>query len=369
MESPIAARIIEAIASWHPTADPLRWPDERFDALAIEVFEHQYAHIEAYRTFCDNQGVTPQNVTHYREIPAIPTDAFKYVRFAAREPVIRTFRTSGTTLEQRGEHHFATLAVYEASMYPAFARFLNPEQAPLRMLIIAPPAQDLGESSLSFMLSGLIEKWGDEESAFFVSQTPEGWSFDFKALHKALDEAVFDGVPTIVMSTAFGFVEFFDSTERNWQLPAGSRLLETGGFKGRTREVSREELYQEFHERLGLPLTHCVSEYSMTELSSQAYSDNLSRNSTQNVRLRLPPWARVEICDPVSLRPYDEPGKMGLIRWYDLANIDSALAIQTSDRGTADADGGFVLHGRAPDAELRGCSLTIEEIRESLDKP
>jgi hypothetical protein len=237
------------------------------------------------------------------------------------------------------------------------------------MLIIAPSAEDLEDSSLSFMLSELIRRWGDDKSRFFVTLGPEGWSFDFDALEAALDEAVADGVRTLVMSTAFGFVELFDHSARSWQLPRGSRLMETGGFKGRSREISREELYQTFYERLGLAPTHCVSEYSMTELSSQAYSDNLLRKSNDGVRLRLPPWARVEIVDPVTLVPYDEPGRVGLIRWYDLANADSALAIQTSDRGTAEGDGGFVLHGRAPDAELRGCSLTIEEIRASMEQP
>ncbi|MFU8803809.1 MAG: long-chain fatty acid--CoA ligase, partial [Bradymonadaceae bacterium] len=353
MDVPITARIIDAIESWDPLRDPLRWPDERFDALALEVFAHQYASIEAYRTFCEHQGASPATVHHYRDIPPIPTDAFKFVRFAARHPIVRTFRTSGTTLDERGEHHFSTLDVYRASLHPTFVRFLNPEQERLRMLIIAPPAEDMLESSLSFMLSELIERWGDAGSRFFVRAREGSWSMNFDALEEALDQAIEDGARTMLLGTAFGFVEFFDSTTRSFALPTGSRLLETGGFKGKSREVSREELYEEFRDRLGIALTHCVSEYSMTELSSQAYSDSLSRKSAEQVRLRLPPWARVEIVDPLSLRVLDEPGKRGLIRWYDLANVDSILGIQTSDIGIADADGGFILLGRAPEAELR----------------
>ena len=143
--------------------------------------------------------------------------------------------------------------------------------------------------------------------------------------------------------------------------------METGGFKGKSREVSRDELYEMFANRLGLPPTSCVSEYSMTELSSQAYTDDLLRRHVENATdrrgiLRTPPWARVDIVDPASLEVISEPNSRGLIRWYDLANVGSVLAVQTTDMGERTADGGFRLYGRAPDSDLRGCSLTIEEI-------
>lgn len=384
---PLARRVIEAIESWDPVRDPLRWSDERFDTLALEVFAHQYAHNEAYRRFCEATGASPATVTSSRAIPAVPTDAFKHVRlFAAPGAeetgegggVVRIFRTSGTTLgagtaPARGEHHFGTLEVYRASLHRPFQRFCNPSGARLRMLVIAPSGEDLVDSSLSFMLSEVVGRWGDAKSAFFVTAGERGLTFDFDGLIAALEEAERDGVATMVLGTAFGFIELFDHTERSFRLPPGSRVMETGGFKGRTREVSREELYGAFTTRLGVAPEYCVSEYSMTELSSQSYGDSLWRahqaggdeEGEAPVRLRLPPWARVEIVDPLSLEPYGEPGRRGLIRWIDLANVDSVCAVQTSDMGVADADGGFVLLGRAPDAELRGCSLTIEELLEA----
>src|SRR5690606_22178560 len=130
---------------------------------------------------------------------------------------------------------------------------------------------------------------------------------------------------------------------------------------------SRDELYALFTDRLGIQPEYCVSEYSMTELSSQSYADTLHNhvsnpNQPAPTRLRTPPWTRIVIVDPITLNPITTPNQRGLIRWIDLANFDSVCAVQTSDMGTRDPDGGFQLLGRAPDSELRGCSLTIEEI-------
>lgn len=369
-------QIIEAIQSWDCLHDPLRWPDTQFDALARALFSYQYNHNTAYRSYCETTGVTPENITSWREIPAVPTDAFKYVHLTSAQNVVRTFRTSGTTADARGQHHFSTLDVYKAALQGPFQRFVLPENThrehSVRMFFLAPSSADLPDSSLSFMFDELFQRWADPDSAYFFRKNPANNQIepDFNALGRALDKAIADNVPTLILGTAFGFIEFFDNTTRNWQLPAGSRLMETGGFKGRTREVSRDELYELFTQRLGIPSELCVSEYSMTELSSQAYSDNLASSVSASqspapekpARLRVPPWVRIEIVDPITLQPIDAPGQRGLIRWIDLANFDSVCAVQTSDMGTRDSDGGFTLLGRAPDAELRGCSLTIEEI-------
>ncbi|MBA2662038.1 MAG: hypothetical protein H0U74_07055 [Bradymonadaceae bacterium] len=359
----ITTRLIEAIEGWDPLHGPLVWSDELFDELARAVFAHQYKHNAAYRGYCESSGVRPESLNTWRDLPAVPTDAFKYVRLSAAEQPVRTFRTSGTSADARGEHHFGTLDVYKAALHGPFVRFCLPEQRPIRMLVVAPSPDDLADSSLSFMLGELVARWGDAESGYFFGPGQSGaFEPDFEGLGRALDRAQADDVVTMVLGTAFGFIEFFDHNAGRWSLPAGSRVMETGGFKGRTRELTRAELYGLFEQRLGISTAMCVSEYSMTELSSQAYSDNLASGIQENVRLRVPPWARVEVVDPVSLRPLKGGTQRGLIRWIDLANVDSVCAVQTSDMGIVDEDGGFLLLGRAAEAELRGCSLTIEEI-------
>ena len=197
------------------------------------------------------------------------------------------------------------------------------------------------------------------KSGFFLQHDGESLVFDFDGIAEWLDAAT---EPVFLIGTAFAFVELFDTLDQCWTLPKGSRVLETGGLKGRTREVSREELYGLFQSRLGVADTHCLSEYSMTELSSQAYSNALTLGVPwDQSSFVTPPWARVELVDPVTMSILEEEDARGLICWFDLANINSVMAVQTSDIGLRTADG-FALVGRASDAELRGCSLTIEEI-------
>lgn len=338
--------------------------NQRFDRVAARIFAHQFEHNAPYRQFCEGRGVTPESIESYRDIPAVPTDVFKHVRLTAASDPVRTFRTSGTTVDKRGEHHFDTLDVYDAAIPGPFREFAMAGASRMPMFVLAPSPSELPDSSLSYMFGELLPTFGHPAfSGFYVHRADDGeLDFAFRDLVKALDLVK---SPIFLLGTAFAFVEFFDALDQSWELPEGSRVLETGGLKGRTREVSRDELYASFTDRLGVPPTHCISEYSMTELSSQAYTDNLSRDvSWEDGWFDLPPWARVEVVDPISLEPLDASTEeqTGLIRWYDLANVDSVLAVQTSDRGIRHPDGRFRLLGRASDAELRGCSLTIEEI-------
>ncbi|AWV90940.1 hypothetical protein [Bradymonas sediminis] len=365
------AKLIDAITAWNPLQDALDWSDAKFNDFAREIFRVQFAQNEPYRKFCQKRGIGPDDIASYRDIPAVPTDVFKHVRLTVAEEPVRVFRTSGTTLGARGEHRFGTLDVYQTALVGPFRRFCVPDVDTLRMLVVAPSGRDLQDSSLSYMLDELVGRFGDAESAYFVRPGEDGQlEMRFDELREALDKAQADGVPTMLLGTSFGFIEFFDSCEQRWQLAEGSRIMETGGFKGKTREVTRDELYEIFEHRLGISKRNGVSEYSMTELSSQAYSDNLFLDHLSAEKdgaggdnvLQTPPWVRVELVDPLSFEPIETPGEQGLIRWYDLANTESVMAIQTSDLGVLVEGGGFRLLGRAPQAELRGCSLTIEEI-------
>ena len=366
--------IIDAIKEWDPVDGPSQWSDERLSQFARGLFAHQFAHNEPYRRFCQGRGVTPESIAHWRDVPAVPTDVFKHVLLttAALDDVARTFQTSGTSMSVRGKHVMGSLGAYRASLHAPFVRACLPEQRPMRMLVLAPSGETLPESSLSFMLSELVDRWGAPGSDFFVREATSGELFvDLKGAVGALDEAQEGGEPVMLLGTAFGFMALFDQQQRSWSLAPGSRLMETGGFKGKSREISRDELYDMFMKRLRISSHFCVSEYSMTELSSQSYTLGLYDHwrgegdaflpNTQHA----PPWARIEIVDPHTLTPLDEPGAEGLVRWFDLANHDSVMMIQTSDRARRMRDGGVQLLGRARASEMRGCSLTIEEILEA----
>lgn len=341
------------------------WP-EAFDDFARRIFAHQFQNNAAYRKFCAGRGINVSDVQTWRDVPAVPTDAFKFVDLTTTASPVATFKTSGTTMGKRGRHMFSTLDVYRAAIEAPFRKYCQPERR-LSLLSLTPSPGDLPDSSLSFMMGELLKTCGKPwTSGFFITRDDERdgeLDFDFDGLVDALDDAQ---EPIFILGTAFALVEFFDAVDLTWSLPVGSRVLETGGLKGRTREVTKEELYGLFGERFGVPETHMLSEYSMTELSSQAYTDHMVRGvSWRDAHFAPPPWARVEVVDPVSLELIDEPQARGLIRWYDLANVDSVIAVQTSDMGVKFADGTFLLEGRAKDAELRGCSLTVEEIANS----
>ncbi len=369
----IVTQLIEKIKAWSPHEGPDRWDDATFDALARDLFARQFERNAPYRALCEGRGVRPHPALTASALPAVPTDAFKHVRLSCAAEPERVFLTSGTTQGVRGAHAIGELNVYRASLRAPFIRYMLPEAQPMRMLMLTPSDADMPESSLSFMLGELSRELGGAGSQFLVqrAEADAPLTFSLDQLAQALDDAVASDTPVAILGTAFALVELCDRASTSWALPAGSRIMETGGFKGRTREVSRDALYELFVTRLGVPLTHCVSEYSMTELCSQAYTDNLWRAHQDGAtldlsarRLRSPPWARALVVDPVTLAPIDAPHTRGLIRWIDLANHDSVLAVQTSDYGVLDADGGLSLLGRAPDSELRGCSLTVEELLE-----
>lgn len=370
MMEPALSAILEDITAWDARADALRWPDARFDAHVRAIFAHQHAHNKPYRAFCEGRGVSPDAVKTWRDVPAVPTDVFKHVRLTSAEAPVRTFHTSGTTQGARGAHHMGTLELYRASLRGPFERFMLPERPHMRLLSLVPPPAALPDSSLSFMVGELA---GEGDVWPVGLDAERGWRFDLDAIFAALDAAQEAGEPLMMLGTAFAFAEVMERAgSRRWRLPAGSRLMETGGFKGRKREVSREAFYEALSATFDIPQHACVAEYSMTELSSQAYTDSLRSHAAGHswapARLVTAPWARMVIVDPATLSPVEEAGRVGLIRWIDLANTESVIAVQTSDLGFAHEDGAVTLIGRAPDAELRGCSLTIEEILGSVGR-
>lgn len=344
-------------------------PDEaRFDALARRLFQFQFTHCAPYRRYCEAQGTTPGSVDSWQQIPAAPTGAFKEMplRCFDEEQTRHIFRTSGTSLSRRGELHLDTLELYEASLLPTIRRFLFPDLASgqrMEIRVLAPSPRELPDSSLSHMFGCAIEAFGTPESAFDLC----GETLDSESLLQACERAIGASQPLALCGTAFAFVHLLDELARRelqLSLPPGSRIMETGGFKGRVREVARADLYRELEERLGVPDAFIVNQYGMTELGSQFY-DSLLREPGMPRHKVAPPWTRVRIVDPVRGEEA-EPGELGMIVIHDLANTGSIAAIATADLGRRTSDGeGFEVAGRAPDAEARGCSIAADAMLES----
>lgn len=358
----LAADLAQAFAAGVATP----WDDDAFDAFARRVFAWQFAHNPTYRRFCRDRGVTPDSLQAWTGIPPVPTSAFKHLDLAPG-PLEATFRTSGTTrgAESRGRHGVRSLALYRAACLPNLAAHLVPDGGRLRLLSLVPPAAAAPESSLARMLEFAREAFDDGRGGSFVAPSGE---LDLPGFAHALERAVDEGYPVWVAGTAFAFVHWMDGVAEGRvgrvELPDGSRVMETGGFKGRSREVPRAVLYRGIEATLGVSPSWIVNEYGMTELLSQFYDGVAGagpRPEPGERAHRPPPWMRTRVLDPVTLEPVD-PGEPGILCHVDLANLGSVAAVLTEDRGVAVEDGGFRLLGRAEGAEPRGCSLTLEDL-------
>jgi hypothetical protein len=342
---------------------------EEFDDLARELFRHQYRCNAPYRAYCEARGIDPGDVDEGTPIPAVPTDAFKAAVLLCGDPAGAevVFRTSGTTagLERRGTHAMLDTSLYRAALRAGFQRHLLPDRERIRILSLVPPASELPDSSLSFMLSDVVAHFGEKGSAFYADRA----DVRIGPFLAALRSAVAHGEPVLVAGTSFAFLHLLDRMEAEGvrlTLPPGSRAMDTGGFKGRLREVTREQLYAGLEDRLGIPVDAMVNEYGMTEMSSQLYLGTAGVPPAPGAdRLhRGPPWVRSVAVDPETLEPLAD-GELGVLRHLDLANLDSVAALQTADLGRVTSDG-ILLVGRASGAEVRGCSLAMEELLEAI---
>lgn len=344
-----------------------------FVALASELFALQFARVAPYRQLCEARRITPDSLKDWRQIPAVPTAAFKELEFTSLAPNERTavFHSSGTTGHRPSRHfHSAeSLAVYEASLLPWFARHLaeradevdahpsgTPGQTRPIYLCLAPPPGLAPHSSLVHMFHCVSREFGGADSRCLAGTDATGaWHLDFAATFAALHRAEQVGQPLVLLGTAFMFVHLLDELEQravSFTLPLGSRVMETGGYKGRSRELPKPELHARLAARLGLSPDDIVCEYGMSELSSQAYS--LTTNHAP-LPFHFPPWCRARVVSPESGREVAD-GETGLLRIFDLANVRSVLALQTEDLAVR-CGAGFMLLGRARQAEARGCSL------------
>lgn len=292
--------------------------------------------------------------------PALPTDVFRARRIASHSPDrdVRVFRSSGTTSTERSVHAYRDLSLYDRAARAAARHMLFPDVEQIRLVILAPHESEAPESSLDYMLSRFAD--------WFASTATWVWhqdALDLPALIETLDAATAAGEPVALLGTSFAFVHVEDAIgDRRFALPAGSRVMHTGGYKGRSREVEPAELLGAINRRYGIEEPLIINEFGATELSSQLYDSTLRDAVDESVRARhlwVPPWVRATPVDFDSLEPTGA-GEVGLLRIDDCANVDSVCCIQTADLARR-VEEGIVVLGRAPGASGRGCSLAADQ--------
>jgi hypothetical protein len=335
-----------------------------FDDLALRIFAHQLRYNEPYARYCASLGVSLESMPRsWDNIPPIPAGAFKEAALSTFDPAqaFLAFETSGTTRGARGKHYLEDSRLYDASLLSGFETyFLQDAKTTFRFLLFVPQFWVLPgrrQSSLGYMMDRAASCYGDGQERWFI----KGETLFVGGFIAAAGNAARENAPVILAGTAFSFAALLDAFRdrgvASLPLPAGSKIMETGGFKGRTGHVDRRQLYADLERVLELPRSSIIAEYGMTELLSQYYD-----RSGQEPRVKIgPPWLRSYAVGENGERL--PPGVVGALVHVDLANRSSCVAIQTEDLGAVLDDGGLVLIGRERGAELRGCSLDAESLR------
>ena len=372
--TPSAKSLPEEVAAFirdhalHPTRErtKLSWPadESSFEQLAQRAWHWQRQRLAPIERLATARQAQPLG---WRDIPPVPTGAFKQrslggaLRIERPGAETRVFRSSGTSRgeAERSVHHHCFLDLYRTTVDACFPALCHPAPSThgFAVLSLIPPPPVAPDSSLSFMIDHVLS--GHKGPAQYAVDA-EG--LDAEAAVEFLAEQ--HDRPVLILATAFALAELTDwqSTQgRTLKLPVHSVVFETGGFKGRTRELSKHELAAQIQTQLGVGQDHLVREYGMSELTSQAYTAALFGGDPE--LFITPPWMRVCARHPETQEPL-EPGRRGLLSILDLANLSSSIAILTEDMGTVETMDGraFRLDGRARGAELRGCSLTLEEL-------
>jgi hypothetical protein len=315
---------------------------ENFNALAMDVYAFQYSKNPVYRQFCDLVGRTPDNVNSLDHVPFLPVELFK-------SHVIKTdkwkskliFRSSGTTDQNHSVHHIRSPELYRKNSEAGFTSFYG-DPSDYVWLALLPSYIEQPSSSLIFMIRNFISASKYRQSGFYLDSD--------QAFIEVLRTCFKQNLPVILFGVTFALL---DLAERQ-KIPLKNTLvMETGGMKGRRLELTREDVHQKLKDSFSVEAIH--SEYGMTELLSQAWSqDHGVFYPTRTLRITTR-----DITDPFKVL---EAGKRGAICCVDLANLDSASFIATDDLGICYSDGSFMILGRVDNSDLRGCNLMIGEV-------
>ena len=312
---------------------------ESFERLALDTFEFQYENNTVYRSYCDLINRSPSDMMHSENIPFLPVSFFKSMSVISfKEDIVKEFSSSTTTSSIASKHFLRDLNDYKLSFRNCFERFYGSIEGYV-VLALLPSYADREGSSLTYMVSDLIAKSNKLESGFYLNE----WDL--------LKEKIIDleerGQKTLLIGVSFALLDLIE--KYTFQLK-NTVVMETGGMKGRRKELTRSELHQNLSKGFGVEKIH--SEYGMTELLSQAYSKGDGRFS-------CPPWMFVntrESEDPFQNLGFEKTGGLNII---DLANRDSCSFIATQDLGKTFSDGTFEVLGRFDDSEIRGCNLMV----------
>ncbi|WP_297691690.1 acyl transferase [uncultured Eudoraea sp.] len=308
-----------------------------FNKMALEVFNFQYDNNTTYQKFCSYLGKSKSNVTAVEEIPYLPIEFFKSKQvITTSQPPKIVFESSGTTGQLVSKHYVLKPEIYEKSYLKTFEYFYG-DIKDYCVLALLPSYMERKGSSLIYMVNDLIEKSANPKSGFYLENKVE--------LLKTLQNLDESGFKIILIGVSYALLDIAENHSMNLN---NTIIMETGGMKGRRKELVRDELHSILKNSFGLEAIH--SEYGMTELLSQAYSKG-------NGIFNCPPWMSVtirETDDPLSTEPY---GKIGGINIIDLANIYSCSFIATQDLGRVYKDGSFEVLGRFDHSDVRGCNL------------
>ena len=331
---------------------------DTFNALALRLFEYQFALNSPLRDFAKARSKTPRTATNWTDIPAIPITALKKRLLSCVKPDAsgRSFLTSGTTQSGlRGQSYHPTLEVYDASMRRNFACRVMQGDTRLKMGSLFPNPEALPNSSLAYYLQLAITHFGTPGSREFI--TPDG--IEFEALYATLRQAEKMGEPYVLLGASFSLVHVMDDMQRRdmkFTLPQGSRILDTGGFKGQSRDLPLDAFYDGLSTAFGVPKSQCINMYGMTELSTQFYDYG---NAVSPSEKSGPHWIRTRVVNPLTGKPVKK-GDVGVLAHTDLAHFNVAISILTEDAGI-ETDDGFLLLGRAAGSDAQGCSLAVDE--------
>jgi len=313
--------------------------DEQFKTIALQVFQYQAQHCKVYRDFITGLRIDPASIKTLEQIPFLPIEFFKTHKVISSADAVQvTFTSSGTTGIIASRHYVTDVSWYEHSFRKAFELFYGDIKS-YTVLALLPSYLEREGSSLIYMADDLIKQSNNPDSGFFL--------YDYDKLAHQLKKQREVNQPTLLIGVTFALLDFIDQHQIHFPELI---VMETGGMKGRRKEMIREELHDSLCRGFGVDAIH--SEYGMTELLSQAYSKG-------DGIFNCPPWMRIitrDTNDPMSIVT---DGKAGGINVIDLANINSCSFIATQDLGKVYADGPFEVLGRFDNADIRGCNLLI----------
>jgi len=314
--------------------------EKDFLETAMEVFRFQAKENPVYREYIEHLGVFPENVGTLNDIPFLPIRFFRDREvITGNLPANLVFESSGTTGQVPSRHVIVKPELYEQSFSLTFNRYYGDPEA-LCILALLPSYLERQHSSLVYMMDHLIKKSHHDDSGFYLD--------DMKRLSQVLSRRSADGHPTLLIGVSFALLDLAESFPV--QLGKNVIVMETGGMKGRRKEMVREELHEQLQQAFGTSQLH--SEYGMTELLSQAYSKGKGI-------FRSPPWMRVLIRDSYDPLTFQRVGQPGGINIIDLANLYSCAFVETSDLGVVNSDNSFDVRGRFDHSEIRGCNLMV----------